>query len=235
MSAAIDGVASLAPDRTPGLRRSSSPIPPLIVWLILQAAAFALAAARVPLSAHYPQAGERLAIDLVLAVQIGGSAALFPMLMRTRRSAVVTVCSAWPFIAFAAVLSALPTGRVLAVAGFITAWLVVLAIWNAVLTIAKWRLVASAIAVLVTVGGALLGYLHVEFAAPGAASPPADGRYGPLLAALGLSDGQPQHVSTWLALAVAALLGVLANISRIPRGTRARVTPSDRELPNTED
>lgn len=218
MSAAIDGVAPPALDRPSVIPRSTSPIPPLITWLALQAAALALAAARVPLSAHYPQAGERLAIDLVLAAQIGGSAALFPMLMRNRRSAVVTVCSAWPFVAFAAALSALPVGRALAIAGYVTAWLVVLALWNAGLGPAKWRLVASAIAVLSTIGGALLWYLRVEFAGPGAASPPIDGRYGPLVAAIRLATAPPLDVSTWVPVAIAAFLGGFANIHRMRRG-----------------
>jgi hypothetical protein len=231
MLAAVDGVAAPLPSRPGDVAtaaasagphtRSLSQIPPLITWLVLQGAALALAAARVPLSAHYPQAGERLAIDLVLAAQIGGAAALFPMLMRDRRTAAVTTSATWPFIAFAALLAALPMGRSMLVGAFVTAWLVVLGLWNAGLRSSKWRAIASAVAVLVTIGGALLWYLRVEFAGPGDGTPPADGRYGPLVAAIGLAGMEPQHVSTWLFLVLAGLLGGLAAVSRFLRRTRS--------------
>jgi hypothetical protein len=201
--------------------RPSSPVAPLITWLVLQGAALALAGARVPLSAHYPQAGERLAIDLVLAAQIGGAAALFPMLMRDRRTAAVTFSATWPFIAFAALLSALPAGRSMLVAAYVTAWLVVLGLWNAGLNSSKWRGIASAVALLMTIGGALLWYLRVEFAGPGGGIPPADGRYGPLVAAIGIAGMEPQHVSTWLCLVLAGLLGVLVVVSGIRRRTKS--------------
>jgi hypothetical protein len=224
MLVAQDGVVAPSPPRpvkgAAAGARSSSPIAPLIVWLVLQGAALALAAARIPLSAHYPQAGERLAIDLVLAAQIGGSAALFPLLMRDRRTAVVTICSAWPFVAFAAVLSALPPGRSAIIAAFVTAWLVVLALWNAGLHSLKWRLVASAVAVVASVGGALLWYLRVEFDAAGGGGPPADGRYGPLLAAISVARGDRRPINDWLPLLIAALFGCLANIRRIRRGSQ---------------
>ena len=191
MLAAENGVAASKPvypaDRTASRARPTSPLAPLITWLLVQGAALAIAAARIPLSAHYPQAGERLAIDLVLAAQIGASAALFPWLMRDWRAAVVTVCAAWPFIAFAAVLSALPPVRTAAVAAFVTGWLVVLALWNTGLTSPKWRLIGSAVTILASIGGALLWYLRVEFAAPASGNPPADGRYGPLVAAIGVA------------------------------------------------
>jgi hypothetical protein len=228
MLAVEDGVAASPPvhpaDRAASRGRPNSPLAPLISWLLVQGAALAIAAARVPLSAHYPQAGERLAIDLVLAAQIGASAALFPWLMRDRRAVVVTVCAAWPFIAFAAVLSALPPGPTAMVAAFVTGWLVVLAIWNAGLRSPKWRLVASAVAGLASVGGALLWYLRAEFATPGVGNPPANGRYGPVIAAIGLARGEPQHVSTWVFLSVATILGCLLNVRRIRHRRALRIS-----------
>src|SRR5690349_11499446 len=89
--------ASPQPPLTP-----NSATAPLAAWLLIQAVALLLAATRIPLSAHYMKAGERLAVYLLLATQIGGSAMLFPWLLCGRKAAAAVAVTAWPFLAVAA-------------------------------------------------------------------------------------------------------------------------------------
>src|SRR5437763_7314657 len=71
---------------------------PLLVWLIVQLLALALAAARVPLSAHFVQPGEALAIEEMLVAQFAASAMLFPFLLRDARCCVAMIVTAAPML-----------------------------------------------------------------------------------------------------------------------------------------
>src|SRR4051794_36868426 len=96
----------LSPTGPTGSSSAGQPMSaPLAAWLLLQAVALLLAATRIPLYAHYLRASERLAVYLLLAAQIGGSAVLFPWLLGSGRAAVAVVATAWPFLAVAAAFS----------------------------------------------------------------------------------------------------------------------------------
>ena len=109
---------------------------PAFVWLAIQLGALTLSAARVPFSAtkRFPQPGELLALWVMLFVQVTFSALLFPLLMRTFTTGVMTVVSALPFTIVAGFLAGdWDRIQMAAMCGYLTAWLVGLGLWRSVL------------------------------------------------------------------------------------------------------
>ena len=135
---------------------------PLLPWLIIQLLALLLATARVPLAARYPQPAELLAAHVMVVVQLTAAALLMPYLLRNWAAAVAVIVTAWPFLVLGGVLSALPTARLTALGGFVTAWLIAFALVNLTAPDA-WRLWACAAAAVGTSGGLVLTHLSEEF------------------------------------------------------------------------
>ena len=194
---------------------------PVILWLAVQLAALALAAARVPLAAKYPRPEELLAAHLMLTVQVSASALLFPYLMRDWRTAASVIATAWPFLMLASTLAAVPVGRAVAAGAYVTLWLVALAAWAPLLTRPQLQSMGVAFAALVSVGGVALNYLRVEFSnlAYGNGTGHAWTALGPVTAAISRlsEDGATRPV--W---ALPAVLGVLAFVFHAASRTRRR-------------
>lgn len=179
-----------------------SPTLPLLLWLALQIAPLLLAAFRIPLAtgtAGYPEPAERLAAHLIVAVQIAGSALLFPFLLRTWSSSLMTLATAWPPLWLAGHLAALSPDHVLPVALFVTAWLAGLAAWRAAVDSwprGKGQMVVAAVVTAVTLGGGVLWYFTAEFGPPPSPTTlPPLARFGPLAAALALLPGRTDSSS----------------------------------------
>jgi hypothetical protein len=134
-----------------------------VLWFAVQLGALLLSLLRVSFAAAYPRAGELLAAHVMVVSQVVAAALLFPYLMRTWPAAVAVVASSWPFDAVAGVFSAAPAGHVVWAAAYVTAWLLVLAIWNRALP--EQRGIAMAAAALAAIGGCAVFYLRLEFAA----------------------------------------------------------------------
>jgi hypothetical protein len=137
---------------------------PLIVWLLIQLAAIALAASGVALSANFPRPPQSLAVHEMLVVQFVGSAMFLPVLFRGGwRSWLAIVACAGPMLALAAALARMPIARVPVLWVHVAAWVTMLALWSAV---AKGRAISSivaALAMLLSAGGLLVWYLQAEF------------------------------------------------------------------------
>jgi hypothetical protein len=151
---------------------SDSPIPEsspphlplwLLVWIALQLAALTVGALQMPLSARYPVPAERLALHVMLVVQVSSAALLFPSLMRTWGMSVMAIAVSWPFVQLAGHLSGHSAGVVVASAVYLSGWLGVLAAWRGMLRSERAQLAGAAVAVTLSLGGALLWYLRVEF------------------------------------------------------------------------
>jgi hypothetical protein len=151
-----------------------------------------------------------LAAHVMVVSQVVAAALLFPYLMRSWAAAVAVVAGAWPFDAAAGVFSAAPAGHVVWAAAYVTAWLLVLAIWNRALP-EQGRGLAVAVAALLAIGGCVVFYLRLEFglgdiaAADGWAIAPAV----PALAALRPLVRQIEPID-WILPATAGLLGIVA-------------------------
>ena len=146
---------------------------PLIVWLLAQLVALALGVFRVPLAAKYTRPEESLAPQVTLAAQVAVSALLFPCLMRDWRTATAVIASAWPFVFLASAIAAASTADALTAGGFATVWLLSLATWGAALRGSRFISPAVAVAAVLSIGGATLCYLRLDFAPDAAqAAPP---------------------------------------------------------------
>jgi glycerol uptake facilitator-like aquaporin len=138
---------------------------PLLVWLGVQLAVIALAAARVPLAAQYVEPAEHLALHLVLGVQVVVVSLLFPLLLRDVRSVTQIVATAIPFQLAAAYLAGHGVNNVFQPAGFVGAWVVTLAVWATCLRSIPAQVLGVAVASFLTLGLATSRYLRLEFSA----------------------------------------------------------------------
>ena len=132
---------------------------------MVQLAAIALAALRIPLSAAYPQPAEFQAVQILLVVQFAGVSVLFPSLLRSWTMSLVAMVSAWVLLILAAALSAWPIAQVVPVATFLSLWILILATLRAALPW-RWSLITASIATTWMIGGPLLDYFRNEFGSP---------------------------------------------------------------------
>jgi hypothetical protein len=152
---------------------------PLIVWLLTQLAAVALAASGVPLSANFPKPPQSLAVHEMLIAQFVGSAMSLDVLFRGGwRAWLGIVLTAGPMLMLAAWLARTPMSRVFVLWVHVAMWLTMLSLWRS-LTSSDVRdtrdkkaqalpslgfvTVLSALATLLSAGGLLFWYLRSEF------------------------------------------------------------------------
>ena len=135
----------------------------MVIWLTLQICALLIGAGRVMLWAHNPRAGEQLALAEMLVAQIIGAAMLLPLL-RGRRTVLILIATGWPLAMLASFLADAPASRLVIAELFVSVWLIVVHIWSRLISSPPGRLYASAIAMLLCIGGPMLCYLSVDFA-----------------------------------------------------------------------
>jgi hypothetical protein len=116
----------------------------------------------VPLAASYPP-GERLALEILLAAQIGSAAILSPMLCQTAGTVFVAAGSALPTLLLAGAMQMKPISSTVSAAIVVMCWLGMLWVWSATVSRSS-RAVVAAIAFLIAMGPPLLSYLKAEFA-----------------------------------------------------------------------
>jgi hypothetical protein len=181
-----------------------SPFWPAFTWALIQGAALALVAARVPFFAvkSFPQPPEVLGLHVMLVAQIVGSALLFPFLMRDVRSSAMVIAMAPPFTVLGTFLTGLiEWPQQTAVASFAAVWLLGLAFWRAALPGARAKAVGVAAAMLVAVGGSVAWYLQAEYATqqplPGVSEWPRLAMWGPIFASIGVAMRDPLLRNAW--------------------------------------
>jgi hypothetical protein len=188
------------------------PTGPLFFWLLLQVGVLALAAGRVPLAARYSSTGERHALDLLMAAQVGLASLLFPWLLRDISAAVMAIASCWPALALAVMLSALKPAALLIAGGYVTLWLAVLTAWRFALASERSQMIGTAVAATWAIGGPVVWYLRAEFNSPMQSAVSPGPFFGPLTAAVLQIDASAsgRRVSDWLLLAGLFILGLAA-------------------------
>jgi hypothetical protein len=193
----------------PAAHTAAKPVTlPLLLWLIPQLLALSLAAARVPLSAHFVAPGEALAIHEMLIVQFAASAMLFPFLLRDLRCCIAMILSSAPMLQLAGLLSQTRSARVTEAWICVAIWLAALAIWRRALA-PRFYPIAIALANLLTVGGLILWYLSSEFIGHAQSS-----YFFPLVATLRLISGEtsfllPLLTTTFLAATAVGALSLM--------------------------
>jgi hypothetical protein len=141
----------------------------ILIWIVLQLLALALAAARVPLWAHHPLPRESLATAEVAAVQIISCALLFSLLLPNFFTSCAIIALAIPFIQLAGMLADDPVTNLLLASALVALWLAGLALLSAALRSPRAQALGVAIVSMLCLGTPLLSYLHSE-ATPGATS-----------------------------------------------------------------
>lgn len=199
---------------------------PLIVWLLPQLAALSLSAGRVPLWARFPQPGELLALQFLIAAQMASASLCFPFLLRDARATACVLTTGWPMALIAAGLAAAPLSRACVAETYVSLFLTVLTIWRLALRHPMGQAAGAAVASMWTVGGAMLLYLRAEFSP---VSPSLDDALaGPLVAAVHVAGTGPFFAGKFL-----LLVGVLAVVGGASCVVERRIFNSGRITSNS--
>ena len=175
-------------------------------WLTVQLAALIVSAWQVPLANHFPAPAEQLAAHVMLSTQRVAAAMLFPRLAGWKTPASL-IATGWPFMALAGALGAAEAGTWASASLYVSLWLVGLTFWRKVALGQRWALVGSALAVAVSLGGALLWYLSREFGNP---AMPGAGLHGPLVTGLALVGEDSCDWTLWIGVLVVLGSGAAA-------------------------
>jgi len=183
----------------------------MVVWLALQMCALALSAGRTMLWARSPRASEQLGLAVMLVTQIVAASLLLPLLCG-RRTVLILAATGWPMAQLAAFVADASFHRVILGETYVSVWLVVVHVWSRLISSPPGRLYASAIAMLLSLGGPVLCYLSVDFAeeAPHVVWVSA-GVFGPAMGAISQVFPEQSHWLAWSELAILLLAGVLSS------------------------
>lgn len=193
--------------RSPALPDSPVDAPVLAVWVLLQLASLAVSLLHVPLAASFPP-GERLAVEVLLAVQISSAAVLSPALLRTVGTTLLTAATAWPALLLAGASAARPVTTTAAAATVLMLWLATLWTWRQIADQHGLAGIVGAAGTLASAGSAMLAYLATEFGEPtsNAAVPPL--ACTPILLAWKLATTGTLLVPQCIPLVIALCLGL---------------------------
>lgn len=196
----------------------------VLLWVIPQMAALCIGAFRVPLTGGYASPAESAAAAVMVSVQVIAAAALFPVVLADWRRLIMAVAMAWAFGLLAGFLATTATLPLMLAMGQVTAWLVALWAWAGVVAASargtqespgKWAGVAVAAAMLLTVGGVMLGYLQREYQPIG----PGGGSRAWEITPLMISVRQLGETAVqWTGWAVMAVLAAAGGAGRWLRG-----------------
>ncbi len=128
----------------------------IAIWLLVQLAALAACADRITFWARSPAAGEQLALAVMLCVQIGASAVIFPYLLNGRGSTILAIVTGWPLAQLAAYLSDASLTQAAGGELYVSAWMLGLAFYSPLLRKESAKLIGAALATMVTLGGPLI-------------------------------------------------------------------------------
>jgi hypothetical protein len=134
----------------------------ILIWIVLQLLALALAAGRVPLWAHHPSPRESLATVEVAAFQIISTALLFPLLLPNFSTSCAIVALSLPFVHLAGILADDPEIRLLVVSALVALWIGGLALLGGALRTPRAQAVGVAIMSSLCLCTPLLSYVHSE-------------------------------------------------------------------------
>jgi hypothetical protein len=156
----------------------------IVIWLLVQLAALTACAARITFWARSPAAGEQLALAVMLCVQVGTSAVIFPYLLSDRSSTILAIVTGWPLAQLAAYLSDASLTQATGGELYVSAWLLGLAFYSPLLRSESAKLIGAALAGMIAIGGSLVLYLRLEFAAGASAAVQSIAWFGPVEGAL---------------------------------------------------
>jgi hypothetical protein len=179
--------------------------------LLVQIGAISLCACRIPLWAHAPQAGEFLAVDVLLIVQIVFAALLSPRLCNDWRTSLMAIACAWPFAVLAAILAAAPALTIVRSGIYVSAWIAVLWIWSLPFSSKTGHFTVAAVASTWAAGGPILLFIGSEYAATPfyPTLPLAISSFGPATSGpAAIHANFSEYWGIWATLAACGFLGI---------------------------
>ncbi len=183
----------------------------LALWLVIQTGVIALASARVPLSARYPQPAERMAVEQLLVAQLIVASLTFPILLSTRRLAALVMLTAIPMALLANALSEYPLANVVIALGYVELNLLAIALWAGVLKSKRAQLAGIAVGGSLTLLLTMLWYLRLEYQPD---APNLLASLSPLTACLQILHQPPQLWFFWAIPGLFALVAAALSIAR---------------------
>ncbi len=131
--------------------------------MIAQVATLALAAGRFPLSAHFFEPAERMAVEELLVLQLLVASLAFPLLLQTIYSALAVLVTAPAMLLVANALSRYPIGSVLPAVAYVELVILALATWAQALQSLRGQVIGLCVASGLTVFATVLWYLSREY------------------------------------------------------------------------
>jgi hypothetical protein len=181
----------------------------LLIWLVLHLVVLLIPVTQVPLSEEFTRPAEKLAVGEMIVAQIALSSLLLPILMPTPAAVLVIAAASWPFLQLAGVLSSTPPYHVIEAGSFVTVWIIALGLIGGGDVSQRWRNWSAAITSTVSIGGAILAYLRLEFGAG-----EINGLlFGPIVGALDVVHESADRWKGWIFISVFALVALRIRIA----------------------
>ena len=191
------------------------------IWLCAQIAALAACADRIVFWARSPAAVEQLALGVMLTAQIGVSALLFPYLLGNKGSTLLAIVTGWPMAQLAAYMADASRRQLLLGELYVSCWVIGLCLFSRLLRSEWAKLIGAALAAMIALGGPLIFYLRLEFAAGGNLSHDSFSWFGPIDGALSqISPGG--CVTAWSIPAAILIVAAALNFAELKRRDRLR-------------
>jgi hypothetical protein len=181
----------------------------LLVWILIQLGALALAVSGKGLWAHHPVPRESLAVQEMLVIQIAGMGMLFPILLANFLTMIAAVVLVWPFLQFAGILSGTAETQIIYASLYVSVWI-------AGLWLCRDLKFGIVFAELFTLGGAIFWYLYLESGAGNMI--PAE-VFGPLVGGVQLINGSGKLWIAWAEMGVPILVGTAWRAFSTHRGS----------------
>jgi hypothetical protein len=144
-------------------RANSSIVAPVLFWSAMQIFALLISINQIQLWARMPHPTENYAMQIMLAMQIGFAAMLFPWLMRNGRSTAFIFLTSALFVQLAGMLGNETGGAIGWSIAQLWMWLIALATWRVMLVTSRMQMLGVAVATSLAIGGACVDYLQMEF------------------------------------------------------------------------
>jgi hypothetical protein len=184
----------------------------ILPWLLIQLAALAAGAFGLPVYAHHPLPREALAVQEMLAVQIGATALLFPLLLPNGPTALAAIVLTWPFIQLAGLLSVTPQANLGMTTLYVSLWMAGLFGCSRLLRKKEAMLIGVCLTTLFTFGGVIAWYLHLE-AMTGGGNIAQSAMFGPLLGALSVVGGIGVQLWPWVEAGLPLIIAIVTRQS----------------------
>jgi hypothetical protein len=181
------------------------------LWAGVQCAALIAAAVGIHLWPHQPDPPESIALAEMVSVQVVAAALLFPVVCAGTATLAINLAVMAALQQLAGLLTVTPEPRVLSTTAFAGVWIVGLAGWARLARGGLAQSCATAMATVLSLGGALLWYVTAEAASQGGSPPPDALRFGPLVAGAAMASVPlpPMHVGWVITLVPGITAGPL--------------------------